>query len=306
MWQITDAHCDTLFSIGVRNRNPQDCQVTAQRLREGNVCIQTLAMFAGGKGPAGEPYKKALAMLEARDKVGVEIYEGDLPEELPQAPGAVLSIEGGEILEGSITRLDEFHARHHVRLIALTWNNENEIAYPSATDGPGLKPFGLHLLREMDARGICADVSHLSEKGFWDVIEHAALPPVASHSNYKPLCNIHRNLTKEQVQAIIAKNGFIGINFYSNFLVEDGVATLDDVVRHIDAIMELGGENVLGFGSDFDGIEIWPDGLGDPSCLPNLCNLLMQRGYTQEQVQAIAGGNYWRLLKQAEAAAIIH
>jgi len=304
-WKIADAHCDTLFSVGVGNRDPQTCQVTAQRLKDGNVCLQTLAMFAGGRGPAGEPYKKAVAMMENRHKVGVKIYEGLLPDEMPEAPGAVISIEGGEILEGSITRLDEIHSQVHLRLIALTWNNENEIAYPSAQDGPGLKPFGLHLLREMDARGICSDVSHLSEKGFWDVIDHASLPPVASHSNYKPLCNIHRNLTKDQVKAIIEKNGFIGLNFYTHFLVEQGEATLDDCLRHMDAIMELGGEDVLGFGSDFDGIESWPEGLNDPSYLPSFCDLLVRHGYTEQQVAKIAGGNYWRVLKQAEAAATI-
>lgn len=305
MWKIADAHCDTLFSIGVGQRDPLSCQVTAQRLKDGNVCVQTLAMFAGGKGPAGEPYKKAVAMLENRDKVGVKIFEGDLPDEMPEAPGAVLSIEGGEILEGSIARLDEFHSRHRIRLIALTWNNENEIAYPSAQNGPGLKPFGLRLLKEMDARGVYADVSHLSEKGFWDVYDHMDLAPVASHSNYKPLCNVHRNLTTEQVKAIIEKKGFIGINFLTAFLVEEGEATLDHVFRHMDAIMELGGEDVLGFGSDFDGIDSWPEGLNDPSYFQSFCDKLVQHGYTNAQVEKIAGGNFWRILKEAEAKATI-
>lgn len=304
-WKIADAHCDTLFGIGVFGAEPQKCAVTAERLKAGNVCVQTLALFAGGKGPAGEPYKKAVAMLENRAKVGVPIYEGALPEEMPEAPGAVLSIEGGEILEGSIARLDEFVSQHHIRLIALTWNNENEIGHSSAYNGEGLKPFGRHLVHEMNARGVCADVSHLSEKGFWDVMDLTTLPPVASHSNYKSLCGIHRNLTKEQVKAIIERDGFIGINFYTQFLVDEGPATLEDVLRHMDAIMELGGERVLGFGSDFDGIESWPEGLSDPSCLPNLCDLMVKHGYTNEQVQAIAGGNYWRVLKQAEAAATI-
>ena len=305
MWKIADAHCDTLWEIGVRGTAPEDCCVTAQRLRKGGVSLQTFALWAGPKGPQDDPAGKARAMLAAVDRLGVPVCRGPLPEELPEEPMGVLSIEGGEILEGSIARLDEYHQRSRVRLIALTWNNENEIGYPSAQDGPGLKPFGLHLLREMDARGIFADVSHLSEKGFWDVAEHAELPPVASHSNLRELCDVHRNLRREQARAIIERGGYIGVNLYSAFLAKDRPAVFEDVLRHIDALIGLGGEDAVGLGTDFDGIETWPEGLGTPAELPALLDALLARGYTREQVEKIAGGNYWRLLKRGEAAARI-
>lgn len=305
MFKICDAHCDTLSSIGVHKKAPADCTVTREAMIKGNVCLQTFAMFAGAQGPAGHPYEKALAMMDARDSLGVTLYQKELPDELPEAPAGVISIEGGEILQGSLTRLDEFYQKARIRLIALTWNNENEIGYPSKTDGDGLKPFGKKLLREMDARGIYADCSHLSEKGFWDICEYAELPPVASHSNVRELCNVHRNLKKEQIKAIIEKGGFIGINFYSSFLREDGNAVLEDALRMIDAIMEMGGEHVLGFGSDFDGIEAWPDGLGSPCDFPALCDALLKRGYTQKQVADIAGNNYFSLLKRGERFAKI-
>ena len=109
-----------------------------------------------------------------------------------------------------------------------------------------------------------------------------------------------RNLTREQVKALIDRKGFIGINFYSNFLKADGTATLDDVVRHIDAICEMGGEHVLGFGSDFDGIEAWPDGLGDPTGFPALLDALRRRGYSEETLEGIAGLNMWRVLKESK------
>ena len=190
-------------------------------------------------------------------------------------------------------------------MIALTWNFENEIGHPAKL-GPkgGLKPFGFELLRAMDRYGILADTSHLNEAGFWDVCERTALPPIASHSDCRWLCDVPRNLTKEQVKALIDRGGFIGVNFYSRFLKEEGPATLDDAVRHVDALCELGAEHIVGFGSDFDGIDEWPEGLGDPSGFPALLDALRKRGYTEAQLADLAGLNLWRLLKRAEQAAV--
>lgn len=298
----TDAHCDTLYSIGVHGTGPETCAVNYERLKAGGVGIQTYALFAGPKGPDGTPYEDGIKMLDAADKLDTPILRGALPEEPPQTPFGVISIEGGEMIRGSLDTLAEFDARARLRLIALTWNNENEIGHP-AKNGPkgGLTPFGLALLREMDRRGIYADVSHLNEAGFWDICAHASLPPVASHSNCRWLCPVKRNLRKEQVRAIIEKGGFIGANFYTNFLTRRKESVVEDVFRHIDAICEMGGEKVVGFGSDFDGIESWPDNLATPADLPNLIGHMRARGYSEETLADIAGLNYWRLLKRAEA-----
>lgn len=298
---ITDAHCDTLRAIGVGGADPKGCMVTAEKLAEGGVGMQTFAMFAGGKGPAGTPYEDGVKMLDSMDKLGVEIYTKKLPDEPPTSPKGVISIEGGEMIVGSLEKLAEFDDRAWIRLIALTWNNENEIGYPAKTGPKGhLKQFGLELLKEMDARGILADVSHLNEDGFWDICENMELPPVASHSNCRWLCPVPRNLRKEQVRAIIEKGGFIGANFYRAFLTKRPKAVIEDVFRHIDAICEMGGEKVVGFGSDFDGIDEWPEGLGDPACFPALIDLMREHGYSEAAIEDIAGMNYWRLIKKAE------
>ena len=210
-------------------------------------------------------------------------------------------MEGGEILRGELSSLDEFPG---LRLIALTWNYENEIGTPAAKNAcDGLKPFGFQLLREMDRRGIAADVSHLNEAGFWDVMERASVAPLASHSNCRWLCDVPRNLTRAQVRALIERRGFIGVNFYTEFLAQGRKAVIEDVANHIDAICELGGEEIVGFGSDFDGIESWPDGLASPADFPALLDLLRRRGYSDGQLRNIAGRNYWRFLKGAEAHA---
>ena len=301
---IADAHCDTLYEIGICQTAPENCVITPERLRDGGVGLQTFALFAGKHGTEGTAYKDGLDMLAAIPKVGVPVLLGDLPDAPPETPTGILSCEGGEMLEGSLNRFDEFMAKARLRMIALTWNFENEIGYPAVGgEKKGLKPFGFELLRAMDRRGVRADVSHLNEAGFWDLMERAALSPIATHSDCRWLCDVPRNLNRDQVKAIIDRNGFIGINFYSAFLRSDGPATLDDVVRHIDAICEMGGERVLGFGSDFDGIEAWPDGLGDPTGFPRLLEALRKRGYGEETLRGIAGLNMWRMLKEGERIA---
>ena len=295
---IADAHCDTLYEIGICHTAPERCVVTPSRLSAGGVGLQTFALFAGKHGTQGTAYQDGLDMLAAVPKLGVPVLTGDLPDAPPDVPTGILSCEGGEMLEGSIERFHEFMEKARLRMIALTWNFENEIGYPAVGgEKRGLKPFGFELLRAMDAAGVRADVSHLNEAGFWDLMERAALSPIASHSDCRWLCDVPRNLTKAQVRALIERKAFIGVNFYSDFLRADGRATLDDVVRHIDAICELGGERVVGFGSDFDGIEAWPDGLSDPTGFPALLDALRRRGYPEQTLTNIAGLNLWRVLK---------
>jgi len=297
-----DAHCDTLYNQIVHHYKPEDCVVTMDRLRDGNVGLQTFAMFTSFRRP--DPYSDGVAMKELYKTLSIPRLDGRLPDEVPSVPSAILSCEGGEMFQGRMDRLAEFDDDVHLRLIALTWNYENEIGTPAKLDETtGLKPFGFDLLKEMDARGIAADVSHLNVAGFWDVIDHARIAPLASHSNCRWLCDVRRNLHKDQLKALIERKGFIGINFYSDFLAAGREATLDDVLRHIDEICSMGGEDVIGFGSDFDGIDVWPEGLANPADFPALIELLRNHGYSQAQLEKIAGLNYWRFLKDAEAAA---
>jgi len=297
-----DAHCDTLYEIAVKGYAAEDCCVTMDRLKAGAVGLQTFAMFTSFRHP--DPYGDGMKMKELYKTLPLNRLDGKLPELPPEGVNAILSNEGGEMFRGSIDALREFDDDVHLRLIALTWNYENEIGTPAKLDETtGLKPFGFDLLKEMDARGIAADVSHLNVAGFWDVIDHARIAPLASHSNCRWLCDVRRNLHKDQLKALIERKGFIGINFYSDFLAAGREATLDDVLRHIDEICSMGGEDVIGFGSDFDGIDVWPEGLANPADFPALIELLRNHGYSQAQLEKIAGLNYWRFLKDAEAAA---
>ena len=293
---IADAHCDALYRIAVEGCALADCAVSPERLRAGGVGLQTFAMYSSLKRP--DPHGDGLRMLDAYRALPLPRLDGALPECPPEAPSAVLSMEGGEILRGQAESLDEFPG---LRLIALTWNYENEIGTPAAKNAcEGLKPFGFQLLKEMDRRGIAADVSHLNEAGFWDVVNAAQVAPLASHSNCRWLCDVPRNLTKAQVKALIEREGFIGVNFYSEFLTQGRAAAMDDVVRHIDEICALGGSGIVGFGSDFDGIDAWPEGLASPADFPKLLDRLARRGYADDLLRDIAGMNFWRYLRKAE------
>ena len=297
---IADAHCDTLYEIALCHTAPEKCVITPESMTAGGVGLQTFALFCGKHGPQGTPRQDGLDMLAAVPKLGVPVLTGDLPDNPPETPTGIISCEGGEMVEGSIERFYEFMEMARLRMLALTWNFENEIGYPAmGGEKKGLKPFGFELVRAMDACGVRSDVSHLNEAGFWDLMEKAALAPIASHSDCRWLCDSPRNLTKEQVRAIIDRNGYIGINFYAYFLQVDGHATMDDAVAHIDAICEMGGEHVLGFGSDFDGIEAWPEGLGEPTGFNRLLGELKKRGYSDEVLAGLAGMNLWRVLKES-------
>ncbi len=298
---IADTHCDTLYSM-LFEAWSEEFMASREKLLEGKVNLQTFALFAGARQFKDTPYENARRMIEASKTLNIPFITGALPENPPETLYGVYSIEGGEVLEGKTERLHELDDELRLRMIALTWNYENQIGTPAKIDNTtGLKKFGFELLKEMDARGIYADVSHLNERGFWDVYEKMSLPPIASHSNCKALCGSYRNLNDEQIEAIIKKNGYIGINFYPHFLKDGGEDTsVEDIIRHIDYIAEKGGVHVIGLGSDFDGIEVQPRGMETAACMYTIADSLKKHGYSDENVEGIMGMNLWRLLKKGD------
>ena len=173
--------------------------------------------------------------------------------------GAVLSIEGAEAFGCDVGRLEELAGRG-VRMIAPVWNYENAFAGSCVTGG-GLTARGREFVRRAQRAGIIVDVSHLSERGFWDVCELAEAPIVASHSNAKAVCGHVRNLTDEQFRAICDLGGTAGLNLYAPFLNESGEASMDDVRRHLEHFLERDGDGHLALGGDLDGCDVLPDGM---------------------------------------------
>ena len=171
--------------------------------------------------------------------------------------GALLTLEDAVPIGQEIEKLKHFYERG-IRLITLTWNYENAIGFPNSQEqeimSEGLKPFGFEVLEEMNRMGILVDVSHLSDGGFWDVARHSKKPFIASHSNARSLTLHPRNLTDIMIKTIAEKGGVIGLNFCPAFLGNDKKSSIHNMLRHIKHIYQVGGEDVLAIGTDFDGI----------------------------------------------------
>lgn len=290
---ICDTHCDTLYMRALQP-NETPC-VTMENMVKGGMNLQTCTLFAGSKGMSDHPHDKALAEYAAFEHLAKTEGWQKVNSPLEAEEGKVkilLSVEGGEIFEGSVERVREFHERG-IRMAALIWNNENEIASPAKGGSKdGIKPQGWVLLKEMANLKMAADTSHLNETGFWDLIDRHSQPPMASHSCASKLCPHFRNLTDDQIRAMAKRGGWIGVNFYPRFLSPDGQASIRDIVNHIDHMCQLGAEKHVGFGSDFDGIEYTPVDCKSPADIPVILDELRRRGYSEEAVEDIAGRNF--------------
>ena len=290
---ICDTHCDTLY---MRALQPQETPcVTMEAMRAGGMSLQTCTLFAGSQGVSGQPYQKAMAEYAAFERLERDEGWQKVNSPLEAEDGKVkilLSVEGGEIFEGNPARVQEFYERG-VRMAALTWNNENEIGFPAKGGSrEGIKPQGWEILKEMARLRMAADTSHLNEAGFWDLIDGHSQPPMASHSCAKALCDHFRNLSDDQIRAMVKRGGWIGVNFYPYFLRSDGQATVEDIVCHIDHMCQLGAQKHVGFGSDFDGIGCTPVGCESPAKIPAILEGLRRRGYSEAAIEDIAGRNF--------------
>ncbi|MHC1786782.1 MAG: dipeptidase [Christensenellales bacterium] len=286
--RILDAHSDTLYELVTRPGKAND--ISLERLRQGGVSLQTLAMYVGPKAPLEEVEILFSRMLDAFEQLKAEgwVQAWDPSEAVDGEVRAMLSIEGCEVFARGLETIGEYRSRG-VRMAAVTWNHENALATPHCVNAvDGLKPYGLAAVREMQRQKIAVDVSHLNEAGFWDILKGTDVPPMASHSCCRALKDHTRNLTDEQLRALFTAGGFVGLNFYPAFL-SSGPCTLDTLVDHFDRMMTLGGEGKIGFGSDFDGIETKPESLDNPLDYPKLLAALRRRGYGEADVRSIAG-----------------
>jgi len=221
---------------------------------------------------------------------------------------AVLHLEGCEPLDPDLAALDVLHAAG-LRSLGPVWSRPNifghgvPFAYPSSPDtGPGLTEAGRRLVRACNRLGILVDLAHITEKGFWDVAELSDQPLVASHSNAHALVPVARNLTDGQLDAIRDSKGLAGLNFAVTMLradgAEDAETPLDDMVRHVDYMVERVGIDCVAIGSDFDGATI-PADIGDAAGLQNLVAALERAGYAGEALEKLCRGNWLRILRSA-------
>ena len=288
---IADTHSDTLYAIGVHNA--KNTMITPARRREGGVTLQVFALWTGGKGNKGDVAGIVAAEMSAvPGMIAAGLKQVDDPAQAKEGEHSfMLSVEGGEVFEKDLSTIAAWREKG-VRMAALVWNNENRIGFPAKGGSTqGLTEYGVAAVKEMQRLGMAVDTSHLNEAGFYDIFAKTNLPPMASHSCCRALCDHPRNLTDEQLKLMIREGSYVGVNFYPWFLSDSGKADVKRVAEHIDHICQLGGEKIVGFGSDFDGIECVPTGLEHAGQMPNLIAELRARGYDQATIEGIAGKN---------------
>lgn len=309
--KIIDLHCDALsklWEFGGRESFLDSAVLDAnkKRLKEGKIIAQAFAIWID---PAIKLENKFQAALEQAHIFYSEILNknddikhiknwSELKHLQDGQIAAILTLEGVDCIGNDIKKL-EILFELGVRLVGLTWNEANLAADGAGEPrGAGLTEFGREIVRLNNDKKIFTDVSHLSERAFWDVMELADYP-IASHSNTKKYCDHPRNLSDQQAEAMFKKGGMVHVVYYPDFIKSEGSATISDLIKHIDHLCSLGGEKQIGFGSDFDGISRKVSGLANASQTQNLINELLKY-FSEDQVLGFACENFLSYCERME------
>ncbi len=301
-----DLHCDTLTEICDSGKDilHNDLHISLDRAKNFEKYVQTFACFIPDeyRGEAAVSYFNKLAdkFYECLNKEkDISLYSDKNTDTKIKA---ILSVEGGAALGGKIENVKYLYDRG-VKIMTLTWNAKNEIAHGAYEESGGLTSFGKDVIREMENLGIVADVSHLNRESFFDVAKVAKKPFIATHSNADIVnkeAGHKRNLTDEQIKVIRDMNGLIGLNFYMEFLDDENAQGTDAILRQIEHFLNLGCEDVIAIGSDFDGCTVC-DELDGIQKIENVKNTLMQKGVSRKLLEKIfyenANGFFTETLK---------
>lgn len=326
---IFDLHCDTFMKFrhakarGVEySLKNAPLQINEEKLVKGGYFAQCFAMFTNKA--EDDCYVECNKMIDA--------YEAEMAKSSVLAKvltfsdfernrkagkiSAVLTMEDASPIENSLEKLEEFY-RRGVRMVGLTWNYVNDVGYPNIRrklqagqaeylsditvpdTQNGLTEFGKACVKEMNRLGMVVDVSHLSDKGFYDVISLSDKPIMASHSNARGVCKFIRNLTDDMLKKLADNGGITGMNYCAAFVDDDeekGRQTISGVVSHMQYIKKLIGTEYIGIGSDFDGIGANIE-MYDATVLPKLVETMDRAGFTTTEIENITHNNALRVFK---------
>ena len=346
---VIDLHCDTpmllrdgSYDLGARNTRGQ---VDIPRMRDGGVTGVFFAVYTSPtRNTELESVKAALEIIDATrrevsrfpDEVALATSSGEI--EAANRSGRiaiVLGVEGGHMINSSLAVLRTLYELG-ARYLTLTHSKNTPWAGSSGSDDDiGLSEFGRSVIHEMNRLGMMVDISHVSDKTFWDVLDTSVAPIIASHSAARALASHKRNMTDEMIRAMADKGGVIHINYYNVFL-DDGYAQrsrawneanqnsrwsdgdartrakleaigrvpFDTLLDHFDHAVQIAGIDSVGLGSDFDGVDgELPDGMEDISQVQNIADGLAKRNYSDDQIEKVLGANSLRVLREIESAA---
>ncbi len=300
--KIIDLHCDVLNKLSLQDDmcflNDSRLDSNFERLKAGKIKVQVFAIFIHPNVPIEQRFDQALLQIEVFKKLVlttpgiVHITNWQQVQVLQEDEiGAVLSLEGCDCIGKDLKKL-EVLVNEGVKLVGLTWNYENDVAYGTLEDpNKGLKPFGKEVIQYLNGRDVILDVAHLNEQGFYELLP-LAKRVIASHCNARTLCNNARNLSDEQVKLIVEKGGRIHVVFYPPFIDnEQETATVSQLVEHINHLVNLVGIEHIGFGSDFDGMDFKVDSLTNAAQYQNLIKELL-KNYSHEEIKVMSHGGF--------------
>ncbi|MCI8661301.1 MAG: membrane dipeptidase [Lachnospiraceae bacterium] len=328
--KVVDMHCDTISELYERRIKGEKGDILSNRLHidlekmeKGDYLLQNFALFTHLKREE-DPFAYAMRLVDVfyqemeahPDRIRVAKTWQDIEENNRQGRmSALLTIEEGGVCLGDLSLLRNFY-RLGVRMMTLTWNFPNELAYPnqiiSGNDRPpvcvadtehGLTDTGIEFVREMERLGMIVDISHLGDRGIWDVFQYTKKPFVASHSNARALAGHPRNLTDEMIRALGERGGVAGINFCAAFLKDKENDSemvhsyCSDMVSHMKHMRQIGGIGCMGLGSDFDGITSILD-MGDCSGIQLLAQEMECQGFTVDEMEAVFSKNVLRVYRE--------
>ena len=312
-----DSHCDTpmLFAQGYEMYERSDVAlVDLHKMHEGALDVTTMVAYLkqGARDEASlaaateEADKLLQGIADRVERSGGEAVLCYSPSELPAVKNAgkkvvMRAIENGYAIGKELSNIERYR-NMGVVYMTLCHNGDNDIcdsARGNAEHG-GLSAFGKDVVREMNRVGMLIDLSHAAESTFWQVLELSEKPVVCSHSSCKALCNHPRNLSDEQLKAIADKGGVVQITMYSGFLREEGEATLDDFISHLEHAIKVAGIDHVGIGTDFDG-DGGIIGCADASEVINLTRRLLAEGFTEGDITKLWGGNFLRVMRRVQS-----
>ena len=285
-------------------------QIDFEKLQKAGYLLQNFAVFLDKEIWNAGLYKEAMQRIdffkkqisESEDLIRqVTSFEEILQNEKEDRISALLTLEGGEILEGNVDNLLKFHEKG-VRMITLTWNYDNELGHCHFdTEGKGLTKRGFEVVERMEELNMIPDVSHGSDALFFDVCRVAKKPFVASHSNTRSVYNRTRNMSDEMIRVLAQHGGVMGMNFFAGFASakarEDGMCYLEDILKHMKHVVNVGGIECLGLGSDFDGIptEVEWENAGR---MEFVLDGMKKAGFSSAECDKICRENVLRLYKE--------
>lgn len=263
--RLFDLHCDTLYKAVTMHKslNCNDFNISVSKGRFLDKWIQCYAIWLPDDLSDSEAIslfnKAVITIKEQCSKLGIHLCKSlsEIPLEADIDRYAVFTLENGRILTDE-SKSVQMIRDSNIKIVTLTWNGDNCLGTGALTDKDyGLTQHGKKVLKELEKANIIVDVSHSSERTFWDVIDNSSVPITATHSDSKLITPHPRNITDNQFLTIKEKGGVVGVNFYRGFLnADESKATVYDIIKHTEHFLSLGGENTVALGSDFDGCEL--------------------------------------------------